>query len=691
MVCAFLPQTGLLLPFAAFFVLAAGWFAFGREQRGYGAFLLAGALLGLAAAALTGRALERTQTAYAGREAVLAAEVEQVSASYYPGVVRAVLRVEEADGKKVRFRIEVAALPKCETGTRVKGRFALEAPDRTQALSTYADGIALSGECLTKLTRLGESGSFRARTARLQKRLSAALRQGMPQEPAGVLAAMVVGDRSILSKKLKNAYRAAGLSHVLVISGMHVSILCGDLFGGDEETFEKRKERSYASRRAKALFRALLALLLVGVTGFTPSVLRAAGAVWISALGVWVYGAPDALTSLGVAGVVMTLGNSYAVCDVGFELSFAAVLGTLAGAELARRGRAAHRVSRKKAMPQNRSIGPWKRWAAVWAGSLWETVCVSGCASAATFPVLVLRGMSASLYALVSSVAVLWMVEPILLLGLATALLGFWPMLAPVQRLASLGAVFLTDLLDRWALWVSGWPGAQLWFDTAYAALVCLILMGLAGLALYWKVRLRVALPALVLTAALAIGAGNAWNKDVVRVELAGSRNAPAVVLSQGDRAVILFRGGESTQRAVETVLDRRGIRKTELLVDLRMNPKTSCTLEAAQTISTAEMDRYTTRKAACGPAELEILRTYSGCVVRVTVAGQQLVTLSGTVQLAKPVRADWLLASSARPDAVRYKLCLALSDQYRWMEEGAGPESAARLLLRPGGGMKLD
>ena len=37
---------------------------------------------------------------------------------------------------------------------------------------------------------------------------------------------------------------------------------------------------------------------LVGVTGFTPSVLRAAGAVWLSALGVWVYGPPDALTSL---------------------------------------------------------------------------------------------------------------------------------------------------------------------------------------------------------------------------------------------------------------------------------------------------------------------------------------------------------------------------------------------------------
>lgn len=60
------------------------------------------------------------------------------------------------------------------------------------------------------------------------------------------------------------------------------------------------------SRRVKALFTAFLALLLAGVTGFTPSVCRAAVAVWVSALGVWVYGASDALTSLAAAGILMT-------------------------------------------------------------------------------------------------------------------------------------------------------------------------------------------------------------------------------------------------------------------------------------------------------------------------------------------------------------------------------------------------
>ena len=647
LVCAFLPQTGLLLPFAAFFVPALLWLLFGKNSRGYGVCLLLGALAGLLLTAHTRQKLDRVHTAYADREVTLTAEVEEVSASYYPGVVHAVLRVEPTDGEKTAFRMECVCMPKCTAGERVQARFALEVPARTQQLSSYADGIALSGEYLSGMKHLGPSESFRAKTARLQRRLSAALRKGMAQGPAGVLAAMVLGDRTHLSKDLRSAYRAAGLSHVLVVSGMHVAILCGSVFAKYLPE-KKKRERGYASRRRQALFSAAMALLLAGVTGLTPSVLRAATAVWVSALGVWVYGPPDALTSLGVAGVWMTLGNSYAVCDIGFELSFAAVLGTLAGAELARKGRR---------FPLLRN-------------SVWETLCVSACASAATFPVLVLRGLSASLYALVSSVAVLWLVEPILQLGLVTALFGCWPALAPLHRVCSLCAATLAGCLNRWALWVSGWPGAQIWFDTAYAAVVCLLLAGLCWLAFHNRVRLRVALPALLLTAGLAVFTGNALNRDVVRVELVGSRNAPAMIISRNESAVILFRGGDVTRSAVETTLERRNIRTVECLIDLRLRPRSAQRMGAEQRIAVDRMALYATRRVRCGPAEVEVLRTRNGCVARIHAAGQTFVTLSGSAALAAPVQADYLLASPALPDCVKYDAILSLSSDYRWMPE---------------------
>ena len=658
------------MPFAAFFVAFLLLLCIPRRSRKLAVCLLLGALAGLCAVYTTNARLERTRAGYAGRTVLLTAEVERADSTYFSDTVDATLWVESVNGRRAGFRITCAELPACAAGQRVQGWFTLQQPDMEERTAQYADGIALQAEPLAEkpqLTVLGESGSFRARTHRLQQKLSESLRREMHRDTGGVLAAMTVGDRSGLSAQLRSAYRGAGLSHVLVVSGMHVSILCGDVLGRLLPNRKKRL-RGYTGRRVRALFSAVLALLLVGVTGFTPSVLRAAGAVWLSALGVWVYGPTDALTSLGVAGVLMTAGNSYAVCDVGFQLSFAAVVGTLAGGAVVRRSQEVWEKQRaKKKRPRLRF---WKREALGLAGSLWETVCISACASMATFPVLVLRGMSTSLYALVSGAAVLWLVEPILLTGLGAALLGLAPALAPAQRVCSCCAEFLAEVLDRWALWVSGWPGAQIWFDTAYAAVVCLLLAGLCWLAFHNRVRLRVALPALLLTAGLTVFTGNALNRDVVRVELVGSRNAPAVVISRNESAVILFRGGDVTRCAVETTLERRNIRTVECLIDLRLRPQSAQRMGAEQRIAVDRMALYATRRVRCGPAEVEVLRTRNGCVARIQAAGQTFVTLSGSAALAAPVQVDTLLASPARPDCVKYDAILSLSSDYRWMPE---------------------
>ena len=142
---------------------------------------------------------------------------------------------------------------------------------------------------------------------------------------------------------------------------------------------------------------------------------------------------------------------------------------------------------------------PWYSKLPKGVQGLVESACIAACASAATFPVLVLRGLSVSAWAVVSSIAVLWMVQPLLLLGLAVAFVGLVPWLAPVHGVLSRAADLLTGLLNGWAVWLSTKPGAAIYFDTVYAALVCLLLCGLGVLAFRWRVRLRVALPGILL------------------------------------------------------------------------------------------------------------------------------------------------------------------------------------------------
>ena len=686
LVCAFLPQTGRFVPFAAFFIAGLLWALAGRLRKspawGYGICLILGAVLGLVLTGSTQAKWEKLQTAYDGRSVLLEAEVENTSSSYFPGRVRAVLRVETVDREAASFRVECISLPACSPGDRVKGRFALETPDDTARLNALADGIALNAAYEKGFALLGQSTSFRARTARLQKRLSAALRQGMASGPAGVLAAMVTGDRTHLSKELRTAYRGAGLSHVLVVSGLHVTIFCGLL----DALPHKERERSRAYRRARSLLRAGTALLLVGITGATPSVLRAAVAVWVSSLGVWVGGPADTLTSLGAAGVLMCLGNGYAVYDVGFELSFAAVMGTLAGAECAGRGRERYYDRKKKRKSRrekpSRAVLLFRRF----AGGVWDSLCVSLCASAATFPVLVLRGMSTTVWAVASGVAVLWLVGPMLSFGLGAALLGLaaegLPLFEIIRRPVAFCAEGLAWLMNEWAFRVSVLPGASLWFDGTYAALVCLALILLCVMAMRRHIRLRVALPTVILLAALAIGLETALSWNVVDIELVGTRAAPAVVITQREKAIVLFRGSSITQRAVENQLEKRGVRTVELLVDLRMQPEMRCTLQVEKCINAAALAENTTRRASCGEVDLELFRTRQGCILRMRVGGQRFITLSGTVRPAKPIRAEWLLASMARPDNIRYTDCLTLSSKYRWMEEDAEPVSRLRLRL---------
>ena len=85
LVCDFLPQTELFVPFAAFFVAVCLLLCIPDRTRKALLCLLLGAAAGLAAARHTSARLEQTLEKYAGQTVALTAEVESVSASYYPG------------------------------------------------------------------------------------------------------------------------------------------------------------------------------------------------------------------------------------------------------------------------------------------------------------------------------------------------------------------------------------------------------------------------------------------------------------------------------------------------------------------------------------------------------------------------------------------------------------------------------
>lgn len=149
-------------------------------------------------------------------------------------------------------------------------------------------------------------------------------RLGFEGDNLALLSAFSVGERRGFPRYLSDAYAAAGVSHILALSGLHLGMFymviaaLFSLMGGGRKAF---------------IIRELLVLLLLWsfafVAGLTPSVIRAATLFTLVGLGRCLRRDGSALNSLAVAAVGMLLVLPRLLFDVGFQLSFSSVAAIL--------------------------------------------------------------------------------------------------------------------------------------------------------------------------------------------------------------------------------------------------------------------------------------------------------------------------------------------------------------------------
>ena len=140
-----------------------------------------------------------------------------------------------------------------------------------------------------------------------------------PDEEAGILEAMLFGEKSELSGDIKELYQAAGISHVLVISGLHISLLALAVAG---------------ILRRLGFPMPVWVMLSVGVlAGYgiligQPTTAVRALLMFFVLQGARLLGRSyDLLSALAFAGILMLLDNPDLILDGGCRLSFCAVIG----------------------------------------------------------------------------------------------------------------------------------------------------------------------------------------------------------------------------------------------------------------------------------------------------------------------------------------------------------------------------
>ena len=135
-----------------------------------------------------------------------------------------------------------------------------------------------------------------------------------------VLAAMALGDKSALTKELKEVYAVTGASHVLALSGLHLGIIYTLL------------SLLIVGRRWQMVSQLLIILCIwsfVFLVGISTSVVRSATMLTVYAL--MSLGNRDKMTvnTLAFTAVVMLVVNPLSLYDVGFQMSFMAVFAIL--------------------------------------------------------------------------------------------------------------------------------------------------------------------------------------------------------------------------------------------------------------------------------------------------------------------------------------------------------------------------
>ncbi len=247
-----------------------------------------------------------------------------------PGESIFLIQSEELDGTNAKKKL----LLRCEylsslqigdrfrlTGTVVRPQKAL---GQREDLSVYSEGAIGILSCASHDDCSifdEEYRSVRFKIANCNNQLSDRLRRNIGGEEGNLASALLLGNRDTLSSDTALAFRRSGVSHLLALSGLHISILIG--------FFELIFRKFYIPKKIRAILIPILAVGYLFLTGCAVSTLRAVLMLCVLYLAFLFGEAYDSITSIFTVLAFILLISPYAILDVSMWLSFLASLGIL--------------------------------------------------------------------------------------------------------------------------------------------------------------------------------------------------------------------------------------------------------------------------------------------------------------------------------------------------------------------------
>lgn len=255
-----------------------------------------------------------------GEEHAITAEItraiyeKQFGSLYYA-------KVSDVDGEKADFyiQLEFSYLPELVIHEKTEIRAVLSEPSGSDAALLRSKGVILCAE-VDGFLSVGDGGRLTL-PEKINSFLAGIFDKTIGGDEADFAGAIFLGNRERVSQKVKLAFRRSGTSHLLALSGLHISVLAAGLEFALKAARVKKKIRIAVSIPVTVMF--------VLITGLSASVLRSAIMLVIYFVAQLIGEEKDSLTSLFAALALIITFRRYAVWDAGLWMSFSATLGLI--------------------------------------------------------------------------------------------------------------------------------------------------------------------------------------------------------------------------------------------------------------------------------------------------------------------------------------------------------------------------
>jgi competence protein ComEC len=497
------------------------------------------------------------------------------------------MRVEAIDagafarppGSRVRVDGFVAAVPRRadgEVSVRVdtpEGRLLIDAPEPVADLDIGA-AVTATGTIRAPaeferdyLARLGIARVLSSRSItlaghqrggpvglldRVRARAQTALSAGTAPASSALLRGFVLGQDDRIDAATVDDFKRSGLAHLLAVSGQNVillAILAALLLS-----------LAGVSIRARLVWILALIAVYVLVTGGGPSIQRA-GVMGAAGVAAALAGRPRSRWYIVLLAAAVTLAfNPRAAGDVGWQLSFAAVLGILLFC-----GPLARLLAGSDPRAARRAFA--------------EGAALTSSATLATAPLMALQFGAVSLVSLPANLVAVVAEAPVMWLGMLAAAAGqlSWVPVEPITWLAGLLAAYIAQV----AAWFASphWAQVELGINgVAALAAIYALLGGCLAIALRWAARRRamrlqmgrrrqgrvaIAFVLLAATIALALVIGPRSSGPAIagvglRVSVLDVGEGDSILLEPADGRPVLVDAGPPGARVAERLVERR-------------------------------------------------------------------------------------------------------------------------------------